>query len=264
MLLRTKPSRILSSGVLVMSLALFAAGCGSDEKAVISSSKNANSATSTTPADGDTTTTKKSATKRGEKKQKVEDSLGNSLVGADGAACISSAVIDSNISDAGLDILSTSDPKLDTLSSSDRREVVAVFAQCIKTADFAPLLTESFAKGVNNSTGGTLAFTSDETSCVAQELDSNYPSSGEAIFAFVDAGEDPTVVFDLLRPCMSEPTAIEFLTASFAKGGLTNAECVATSVVAALGVPAVIDGLAADKGTPASDAVSTAASSAAC
>ena len=252
------------TSALVISIALFAAGCGSDEEAVTSSSKSATGATSTTPADGDPTTTRKSDTKRGEKKQKVEESLGNSLVGADGAACISAAIVDSNISDAGLDILSTNDPKLDTLSSSDRTEVVAVFAQCIKTADFAPLLTESFAKGVNSSTGGTLAFTSDETSCVAQELDRNYASSGEAIFAFVDAGDDPTVVFDLLRPCMSETTAIEFLTASFAKGGLTNAECVATSVVAALGVPAVIDGLAADKGTPASDAVRTAAASAAC
>jgi len=163
------------------------------------------------------------------------------VISPDEAECIADSV-DGLSEDAYGIAADGGDLDLSVFSDDDADTLVAAFDDCIRYDD----LVERFAEQMTSQAG--LPLTDDEGACAAATFAEEYGGSGEFIREVSALGDEEAGVkiFEALGPCISDESAVGFLTQILETQGQdeTVAACVAEAVVDDVGAEAMLKGFA--------------------
>lgn len=232
--------RLASLAVLALFSSVALVGCG-DDGGGISISKE--SATSTTAADDDNGDNGEPASD--DDRQAVIDyviGVGEENIDPESGECVADAVV-GDLSTDGLDTIRQGDEfDLTDFGSDDTDLLVGALDDCV---DLDQAL-RAFSEGISSQ--ADLPLTEDEAQCVSAGFAADYTKAGEFIAAIsaMDDDEAGTTFFAALGPCMSDETAVAFLTEVMSSQGEDDvtAQCVAETVVGTVGAQAMLEGFA--------------------
>lgn len=222
----------LAAVVLFSSVALV--GCGDDGGGITISKDKA-----TTTVGSDGTDDGASSDDRNALIDYLADSEAN-VIDADQAACVADTAA---LSATGYGVArKASDLDLSDFSADDADELAKAFDQCI---DFDQLVA-TFGDQMTGQ--AELTLTDDEAACAATEFAKGYSGSGDFIRNVSQMGDDEAGVkiFEALGPCLSDESAVAFMTGIVSSQGedAATAQCVSKAVVGEMGAEAMLKGFA--------------------
>jgi hypothetical protein len=167
-----------------------------------------------------------------------ENPLGDEAAGE----CVADAILDQLSPDALDTVRTGGDFALSPFSEEDAALIVGALDECIDLED----AVATFAEGIASE--DSLPLSEDEARCAATEFAAEYTGAGEFIAAVgaMDEDESGERLFTALGPCMTDESAVTFMSTLLVEQGMTDelATCVAQGIVDRLGAASLLEAIA--------------------